>query len=530
MPTLVCVPLMVSDISLAAADAGRAKEAGADCVEFRIDPIAEAHPATVAESVASLVQQSPLPCIITCRIEAEGGVYTGTDVERAAIFRAVLRRCTPSYVDIEAKSLAGSVDLAGVAVSAGGDAPPRIVLSSHDFSGRPADLARRMIAVQDPRGTIAKLVYRARSLRDSLEILDLPAQTDRPTVALGMGEFGLMTRVLAPKFGGFLTFASLNSGSATAPGQPTIDELLSLYRFRAIDADTKVYGVIGWPVTQSRSPATHNAWFAAARHNGVYLPLPIAPGDDPETTYASLKATLLELIHHPRLKFSGASVTIPFKEHLVRLAREQGWTLTPPVLIAGAANTIVVVGDSVTLLNTDWDGVLVPLRAKVGDLKGKGVLVLGAGGAARAAAAALSYDGARVTVSNRDSARAARLVADLTPAQPMESFGSLEVVPWELRAEAEAEVVLHCTPMGSATGPAPTESPLDAAYLRARGPLVFDMVYTPPQTPLLMAATAAGCRTISGMAMFEAQASAQFEAWVGRPPPAQGPDLHARGG
>jgi 3-dehydroquinate dehydratase/shikimate dehydrogenase len=79
---------------------------------------------------------------------------------------------------------------------------------------------------------VVKVAYRARSLRDAIEILDLPALLRRPTVALGMGEFGLLTRVLAPKFGGFLTFAALRPAVATAPGQPTIADLLQLFRFR----------------------------------------------------------------------------------------------------------------------------------------------------------------------------------------------------------------------------------------------------------------------------------------------------------
>lgn len=529
MPTLVCVPLMVSDIDLAIADAARAKVAGADVVEFRVDPLAHQLAPTAEEFAAlvgRLVEGSMLPAIVTCRIEGEGGQYGGDDATRAGWLRELMRfagmsghaNAAPMYIDLEGARLAASVDLTAFAASLGGS-ETRIVLSSHDFSGRPSDLTRRLLGLQDPRGSIAKIVYRARSLRDSLEILDIPNQMDRPTIALGMGEFGLMTRILAPKFGGLLTFASLGEGQSTAPGQPTIDELMNLYRFRSIGRDTKVYGVIGWPVSHSKSPATHNAWFEAAEHDGVYLPLPVAASEDADTTYASFKATLLELIDHPHLNFAGASVTIPFKEHLARLAEEQGWTITKPVSITKAANTLVVSGGGVSVMNTDWEGVLKPLHAEVGRLAGRRVLVLGAGGAARAAAAAMAFDGAHVIVSNRSPHRAEKLVAELTPREAVAGFGSLGVVAWSARGDTDAEVVVNATPMGMATGDAPNESPMTEAMLAVKRPVVFDTVYVPRETPLLKLAKGAGCRVIEGTAMFAAQASAQFEAWVGRPPP-----------
>ena len=114
----------------------------------------------------------------------------------------------------------------------------------------------------------------ARSVRDNLEAFDILATRTKPTIALCMGEFGLMSRVLAPKFGGFLTFASDAEGTGTAPGQPTARELRDLYRFESVRPATRVFGVIGWPVAHSRSPAFHNARFADAGHDGVYLPIP----------------------------------------------------------------------------------------------------------------------------------------------------------------------------------------------------------------------------------------------------------------
>jgi len=530
---------MVSDIDVAIEDAARAKAAGADVVEFRVDPLAESlapTPDTFAVVVGRLVGASPLPAIVTCRITTEGGMYSGDDGSRAAWLRELLRysampgkaNAAPMYIDIEGARLAASVELTGLAASLHAT-DTRVILSSHDFGGRPMDLSRRLLGVQDPRGSIAKVVYRARSLRDSLEILDIPGHMDRPTIALGMGEFGLLTRVLAPKFGGFLTFASLAAGQGTAPGQPTIDDLLNTYGFRSIGPETKVYGVIGWPVSHSKGPAFHNAGFREVGHDGVYLPLPIAASEsDLEATYASLKATLLDVIEHPRLNFRGASVTIPFKENLLRLAAEQRWGISAHAQAAGAANTIVVNGGGISVDNTDWLGFADPITRAAGNIRGKRVLVLGAGGAARTAAAWAWRAGALVSVANRTRDRADRLKAEVENAvqsghghesEAAGPCGELTVIDWDQRESFDSDVVIHATSLGMSSGPSPDESPLSEKVLASFMPLIFETVYSPRETPLLRAARAVGCPVIDGMQMFEAQAAAQFEAWVGKPPP-----------
>ncbi|MFU8829629.1 MAG: hypothetical protein ACNA8P_09375 [Phycisphaerales bacterium] len=172
---------------------------------------------------------------------------------------------------------------------------------------------------------------------------------------------------------------------ATAPGLPTISELRGRYRFDSIGPGTKVYAVIGDPVAHSISPDVHNAAFEAAGHDGVYLPLRIDAG------WESFKATLLSLLEYQPLDFTGASVTIPHKENLVRLAREQieageRWRISPIALAAGAANTLTVDADgSVGIDNTDALAVESLLReAMDGDLAGRSVVLLGAGGVAMA--------------------------------------------------------------------------------------------------------------------------------------------------
>ena len=173
------------------------------------------------------------PCIVTCRIASEGGHYDGDETDRIALFERLGRSEGkgehPRYLDVELASYTRSanlrqkIDLAvGVPDHAqAGESRSSLILSTHDMATRPPDLMRRLASLnQQPAAAILKIAYLARSLRDSLELLDLPAQAHKPMIALGMGEFGLLSRILAPMFGGFLTFAALRPAATTAPASP----------------------------------------------------------------------------------------------------------------------------------------------------------------------------------------------------------------------------------------------------------------------------------------------------------------------
>ncbi|MFM9994365.1 MAG: type I 3-dehydroquinate dehydratase [Phycisphaerales bacterium] len=553
MSTLVCVPITVHDADAALADARTAKAAGAELVEYRIDEFFSG-PADTTPDILRIVAASPLPCIVTCRPAwgGEGGSYDGDDAARIALFERLGTAFGPGehpprYLDVEWSTLSRSanirqkVRLAVEHPEQSRDLTTSLILSLHDFDGRPADLTRRLLAMRgESAARVLKVAYRCRSLRDNLELFDLLEHRDRPTIALGMGEFGLMSRVLAPKFGAFLTFASLRPTTTTAPGQPTIRELLDLYRFRSIGPATNVYGVVGWPVGHSVSPHVHNAGFSAINWPGVYLPLPI-PGARPaaterdapahsdnapadlESAYISLKATLVELVEHPRLSLRGVSVTIPHKENLVRLARDRGWSIDPVAARIGAANTLAVdrAPDgrpiAARVFNTDAPAIADCLRAALGTFHNLTLAVLGAGGVARAAAYAAAAEGARVIIFNRTRDHAEALCEDLTGLPgPVTPGGSHDLADPAVRA------VVNATPVGMSGGPDPAGSPIPIDTLRARQPgslLVLDTVYNPVLTPLLRAAAAHGHRTIDGVEVFTSQAARQFEAWTGTPPP-----------
>ncbi len=537
---------MVEDIDDALRDAALAKAGGADLVEFRVDHVfhgqdpesASAFDDFGAAQINRLCAESPLPCIVTCRAASEGGGYDGDDSSRVSLYEHLGTLAAPDhpprYLDIELATYARSANLrqkVNLSVdfpARSRDLAPGLILSAHDFNTRPANLSRLIASMEaEPAAAVNKIAFRARSLRDNLELFDILRHARRPTIALGMGEFGLMSRVLAPKFGGFLTFAALRDQSTTAPGQPTLRDLLETYRFRSIGRATRVYGVIGWPVGHSLSPRVHNAGFALRGHDGVYLPLPV-PAE-----WEHFKATLGAMLDDAHLHFRGASVTLPHKEHLIRFAREdtsRRWHIDPLAQRCGAANTLAVLDDgSCEVSNTDAPAAVASLESAVGAVRGRRVGVIGAGGVARAVACGLMDAGATVVVYNRTSDRAERLVADLGADGGAGGAGGRIVVgPWDRLAGSCCDAFINCTPVGMKGGPAPDESaiPLDTIAVKRpcpdgppenRGtgsPAVMDTVYSPLDTPLLRQARGLGLRTIDGTDMFVRQAVMQLDAWT----------------
>lgn len=351
-----------------------------------------------------------------------------------------------------------------------------------------------------------------------------------------MGEFGVLSRILAPKFGAFLTFAALRPQAATAPGQPTLEELVGQYRFANINASTQVYAIIGYPVTHSLSPLVHNAAFSQYACNAVYVPMPIPSYDDPDLSYAAFRAALLELIEHPQLSFAGASVTMPHKANLARVARESGWLMDEATKATNIANTLIVRRDAsehvieCQVLNTD-----VPALARCIDIAASQIRastplrigVVGAGGAGTAAAFAALKRGDSVVIYNRDRAKAQRIADQLLP----QSKPGQKVVAMPLDALAEAccDVFVQATPvgLGASNDAVASDSPIPIANMTncPAPPRVglIETIYNPLQTSTVKAARQAGWHVIDGVTMFVEQAALQSEAWkqeqIGKPSP-----------
>jgi len=257
-----------------------------------------------------------------------------------------------------------------------------------------------------------------------------------------------------------------------------------------INGHTQIYGILGRPVAHSLSPAMHNAAFRRLGVNAVYVAFPVT---DLRQAVAGLRG----------LGIGGVSVTIPFKEEIIPLLDE----LDPDAAQIGAVNTVVNRKERLVGYNTDWLGAVKALKEKT-SLSGEHILILGAGGAARALAYGILKAGGRVTVTDLDQPRARALARDL----------KVEAVPLETLAQCPATILVNATPLGMA--PDVEGIPIEPELLD-RLALVMDIVYRPLTTRLLKEAQSRGCATIDGLQMLIHQATAQFELWTGKPAPLQ---------
>ncbi|NQU76173.1 MAG: shikimate dehydrogenase, partial [Planctomycetes bacterium] len=457
----------------------------------------------------------PCPVVLTCRSAAEGGLGCRGDTERAEL---LTRAATMAgqWVDFELASLDSAGPLLDVLAPAGepseADTRPRLILSAHDFLGRPANLPQLLAEMTASPCHVCKVVFTAAAPEDALAALELLPGAGKPTFALAMGECGLASRILAGKFGAFGTFAALAAGAESAPGQPTVDELRNIYRWDRITPATKVFGVVGCPVGHSMSPAIHNAAFTADGVDAVYVPFRVEPG--PENFNRFIDAVL----QRPWFDLAGLSVTIPHKENA--LARVGAQNVDELARAIGAINTIEFTGLSASPMrgwNTDYraaiDALTDGMNCTAEDLAGANVAVLGAGGAARAIVAALTHYGANTTIYNRTIERAGQLARDFDTAPT----GSVKAKGLDGLHNLRADVIINCTPLGM--HPNTDACPIPAGVTISAKSVVFDTIYNPVETRLLHLAAAAGARTVSGVEMFVNQAVRQYEIWLGRPAP-----------
>lgn len=513
--THLAVAIMVESLQIALNMASVAAEQGADLVEYRIDRFTDDE-----ADIQELIRRSPLPCIVTCRPNWEGGDYDGDDQKRLSILEHA-GLAQPAYLDLELAAFERSANLRQKIklvidhADQGRPTPTGLILSSHDFTTRPADLMRKVNAmVHEPAARVVKFAFKARSLRDNIEAFEILRAGHKPTIALCMGPFGLPSRVLAGKFGALLTFAGLDDQTTTAPGQVGVRTMKSLYRWDHINPDTRVYGVIGHPVEHSMSPAIHNAGFDAVGHDGVYLPLPIMP------EYEQFKATVGQWLEYAPLHFRGASVTLPHKENLLRFVKEMGGQIEELSQWIGAANTLVVREDGgLHACNTDYAAALDSVCAALGGgrekLSGLRVGIIGAGGVARAVAAGFARHGSTVVLYNRTLEKAGALADQMNAIAA--SGGKVVAADLAKLCKSCCQVYVNCTPIGM--HPEVGQTPMPELPKLEPGTVVFDTIYNPARTRLLAEAQQAGAKTINGIEMFVLQAARQFELWTNQPAP-----------
>jgi 3-dehydroquinate dehydratase / shikimate dehydrogenase len=472
---------IVEAIAAASPDAVRQQRdaSTADLVELRLDLMDRPDP-----DAAMAGRRRPV--VVTCRAAWEGGRFQGSEAERLAILTRALE-LGADYVDLEWKAAAALAPWPA-------DVRARVVLSSHDFDGVPADLAARVRDMRRHGTGVVKIAVTARTLRDALPVIAIGregAGGAQRTVVIAMGTPGLATRVLPEHVGSCWTYG----GNGVAPGQVTVDRLRDEFRVGRVRATTPVYAVVGRPIGHSVSPAMHNAAFAATGIDGVYLPCEAADFDD----FLALADVL---------GIAGASVTAPYKEDAARTAGQ-----------GGALNTLRRRDGGWQGTNTDVEGFLAPLAGE--PLEGRRAAIVGAGGSARSVVSGLVSRGARVTVHAR-RAEAAQALADAAPVAADQAAagqvvaGQVVVGPWPV-PRGSWDLLVNTTPVG--THPDVDRSPVDGGDLD--GALVYDLVYNPRPTRLLRDAAAAGCRTLDGLDMLVAQAVRQFAWWTGVAPDAR---------
>jgi 3-dehydroquinate dehydratase / shikimate dehydrogenase len=429
-------------------------------------------------------KRSRATLIATCRRREAGGKFRGTIAQQLVHLAAAVRSgCAWYDLEVESSSRCPP-ELLEVLLGDG-----RRIVSAHLFQRWPRNLRR--VAADLSRGNpdAVKIAVQCDSLGRSMKVLRLARRrtiSRTSVVVVPMGDVALPARVLALREGSALGYAPVEN--ATAPGQATLDAMKNLYRADKLRRKTCVYGVIGNPIGHSLSPVLQNTGFQARKVDAVFLPF--------------LVRDLRDFLRSVGpMGIAGFSVTLPHKQAILRHLDD----CDPMATAIGAVNTVVVRGGGKLYgYNTDYVGVLRALERRI-PLRGSRALIFGAGGAARAVAFALAQSGASVCVCAR-RVRAAKALA--------RAVGGEVVGRPRLRREF-FDAMINATPVGM--HPATDRSPLEARELNCR--LVFDLIYRPRVTKLMQLAARRGIETVSGVEMFVAQGTAQWEIWTGERAP-----------
>ena len=423
--------------------------------------------------------------IATCRRSANGGKFAGS----LAAELEVLTKCAAVGFHMVDRELESAEALKKADLQKLRDTGIGLLISHHNFTGT-HDLDGIFTRIEAFHPDFIKVVPTAKSLIDNLTLIHFLERMNDNSNLIGicMGDAGIISRVLGVRAGSAFTFAAATVGEETGPGQIAARTLLETYRIDQVDAATKVYGVAGNPIRSSLSPIMMNTAFRRETVNAVYLALQTNKLSD-----------LLKLVHD--IPIQGISVTMPLKQEIMsHLERTD-----PLSARIGACNTVLRAQDGKLYgFNTDVAGITGPLEKRM-PLAGARVLVLGAGGAARAAVFGLREKGANVFILNRTAETAQKLARQ---------SGS-KTIRREALAKSSFDAIINATPVGMAGNKA---APLlEAKDLNTK--LVFDLVYNPLETPLIHLARQLSVPFITGIEMFVHQGARQFEIWTGKPAP-----------
>jgi 3-dehydroquinate dehydratase/shikimate dehydrogenase len=460
----------------------------ADVIELRLDCLDTVE----IESLLNKLPEIPTQYLITFRPRKQGGHSDADRIEREKFWSYAMSHLGEHdfLVDHE-----GDIDFP-LKLS-----PDRTIVSLHDFDNTVIDLPYQFEVLSQLTGKTIKIAVTAMDSTDAIEVWNLLAIAEKKNlrvIPIAMGEAGKWTRVLGLAHGSPMTYASLDAGDETAPGQIAADVLRDVYRVKELDRNTRVYSVIAGDTSYSLSPYMHNAAFKARGLNAVFIPMQVADLD------AVMRRMVKGETREIELNFHGFSVTNPHKQSVMNYLDRVDETART----IGAVNTVMIENNKLHGYNTDAAGFIRPLTKALGDLSGARVSVVGAGGAARACVYALKREGADVTLLVRDPQKASALADEF------------DVAVEELTNAVEplaTDILVNATPLGT-RGSAENETIATAdAMLGVK--LVCDLVYNPIETRLLREAKLAGARTVGGLDMLIAQGAKQFEIWSGQAAP-----------
>jgi 3-dehydroquinate dehydratase/shikimate dehydrogenase len=453
-------------------------------LEFRLDYLEKPLP-SLPRFKQFFTDNTAATGIATCRRSANGGKFAGS----LAAEMEILTKCADAGFHLVDLELESAESLKKGELQKLRDTGIGLLISHHDFTGtRDLDDIFRRIEAFHP--DFIKVVPTAKSLIDNLTLIRFLERMSEHSNIIGicMGDAGIISRVLGVRAGSAFTFAAATVGEETGPGQIAARTLLETYRIDQVDAATKVYGVAGNPIRSSLSPIMMNTAFRRETVNAVYLAL--------QTTKLS---DLIKLVHD--IPIQGISVTMPLKQDiLAHLERTD-----PLSARIGACNTVLRAQDGKLYgFNTDVAGITGPLEKRM-PISGAKILVLGAGGAARAAVFGLREKDANVFILNRT----------VETAQKLARQSGAKTIRKDALAKTSFDAIINATPVGMAGNKA---APLlEARDLNTK--LVFDLVYNPLETPLIHLARQMSIPIITGIEMFVHQGARQFEIWTGKPAP-----------
>jgi 3-dehydroquinate dehydratase / shikimate dehydrogenase len=452
-------------------------------LEFRLDYLEK--PLLALPKIKQfLAENTSATAIATCRRKESGGKFPGSIAAEIEILsHAAKSGFLIADLELESVEHMKKADLqkfreTGIA----------LIISHHDFNAT-KDLEGVFNRIFPFAPDFIKIVPTAKTLADNLTLMRFLEKMDDHTNIIGicMGDAGIISRVLGVRAGSAFTFAAATAGEETGPGQIAARTLIETYRIDQVDAATKVYGVAGNPIRSSLSPIMMNTAFRRETVNAVYLAL-----------QANKLSDLLKLVHE--IPIQGLSVTMPLKQEVMAHLEH-----TDPLSAKiGACNTILRQEGKLYGFNTDVAGITGPLEKRIA-LRGAKILVLGAGGAARAAVFGLRDKGAEVFILNRTPETAQKLARQ----------SGAKTIKKDALAKTTFDAIVNATPIGMAGNKG--AQLLDEKDLNTK--LVFDLVYNPLETPLLRMARQRGIAIITGVEMFVQQGARQFEIFTGKPAP-----------